>query len=215
MQGLTYDVYVNGGRAKVEGREAVAWAREATERGAGEVLLTSMDRDGTTDGYDLELTRAVADAVAVPVIASGGVGELAHLVEGITEGGADAVLAASIFHYGSYTIGEAKARHAGRRDPGPSLRTGSVAQSTSRSTLTSVLSTEARVPGVSAGSICASTSPPVRMSSSVAKKPTKTAVPCRLVVEQPHPGRGNPGRRAVRILDSLLDGGDPLGADVG
>ena len=105
----TYDVYVNGGRAKVEGREAVAWAREATERGAGEVLLTSMDRDGTTDGYDLALTRAVADAVAVPVIASGGVGELSHLVEGIIDGGADAVLAASIFHYGEYTVGAAKA----------------------------------------------------------------------------------------------------------
>jgi cyclase len=105
----SYDVYVNGGRRVIEGRDAVAWAREATERGAGEVLLTSMDRDGTTDGYDLELTRAVADAVAVPVIASGGVGELSHLVEGITEGGADAVLAASIFHYGTYSVAEAKA----------------------------------------------------------------------------------------------------------
>ena len=105
---LGWDVYVNGGRTLVEGREAVAWAREATERGAGEVLLTSMDRDGTTDGYDLELTRAVADAVAVPVIASGGAGELEHLVEGVTEGGADAVLAASIFHYGTYTVAEAK-----------------------------------------------------------------------------------------------------------
>jgi imidazole glycerol-phosphate synthase subunit HisF len=104
-----YDVYVNGGRTLVEGREAVAWAREASERGAGEVLLTSMDRDGTTEGYDLELTRAVTDAVAVPVIASGGVGELRHLVEGATEGGADALLAASIFHYGKHTIAEAKA----------------------------------------------------------------------------------------------------------
>ncbi|HEY8001733.1 MAG TPA: imidazole glycerol phosphate synthase subunit HisF [Solirubrobacterales bacterium] len=104
-----WDVYVNGGRTLVDGREAVGWAREATERGAGEVLLTSMDRDGTTDGYDLELTHAVAAAVAVPVIASGGVGELRHLVEGVTEGGADAVLAASIFHYGTYTIAEAKA----------------------------------------------------------------------------------------------------------
>ncbi len=103
-----WDVYVNGGRTLVEGREAVAWAREATERGAGEVLLTSMDRDGTTDGYDLELTRAVADAVAVPVIASGGAGELRHLSEGITEGRADAVLCASIFHYGKHTVGEAK-----------------------------------------------------------------------------------------------------------
>jgi cyclase len=108
-RGGAYDVYVNGGRTLVEGREAVAWAREATERGAGEVLLTSMDRDGTTDGYDLELTRAVADAVAVPVIASGGVGELEHLVEGVIEGGADAVLAASIFHYGKYSVAEAKA----------------------------------------------------------------------------------------------------------
>ena len=103
-----WDVYVNGGRQLVEGREAVAWAREATERGAGEVLLTSMDRDGTADGYDLELTRAVADAVAVPVIASGGAGELRHLSEGILEGGADAVLCASIFHYGTHTVREAK-----------------------------------------------------------------------------------------------------------
>jgi cyclase len=104
-----WHVYVNGGRTLVEGREAVAWAREATERGAGEVLLTSMDRDGTTDGYDLELTAAVAEAVAVPVIASGGAGELHHLIEGVTEGGADAVLAASIFHYGKHTVAEAKA----------------------------------------------------------------------------------------------------------
>jgi cyclase len=103
-----WDVYVNGGRTLVEGREAVAWAREATERGAGEVLLTSMDRDGTTDGYDLELTRAVADAVAVPVIASGGAGELRHLSEGIIDGGADAVLCASIFHYGTHSVREAK-----------------------------------------------------------------------------------------------------------
>jgi cyclase len=104
-----WDVYVNGGRTRVEGREAVAWAREATERGAGEVLLTSMDRDGTTDGYDLDLTRAVADAVTVPVIASGGAGDLRHLSEGITEGRADAVLCASIFHYGKHSVGEAKA----------------------------------------------------------------------------------------------------------
>jgi cyclase len=103
-----WDVYVNGGRTLVEGREAVAWAQEATERGAGEVLLTSMDRDGTTDGYDLELTRAVADAVAIPVIASGGAGELRHLAEGITEGRADAVLCASIFHYGKHSVREAK-----------------------------------------------------------------------------------------------------------
>jgi cyclase len=103
-----WDVYVNGGRTKVEGREAVAWAREATERGAGEVLLTSMDRDGTADGYDIELTRAVADAVSVPVIASGGAGELRHLSEAVAEGGADAVLCASIFHYGKFTVREAK-----------------------------------------------------------------------------------------------------------
>jgi imidazole glycerol-phosphate synthase subunit HisF len=105
-----WDVYANGGRTPVDGREAVAWAREATERGAGEVLLTSMDRDGTSDGYDLELTRAVADAVTVPVIASGGAGELGHLSAAIIEGGADAVLCASIFHYGRHTIAEAKAR---------------------------------------------------------------------------------------------------------
>jgi cyclase len=103
-----WDVYVNGGRTRVEGREAVAWAREATERGAGEVLLTSMDRDGTSDGYDLELTRAVSDATTVPVIASGGAGELDHLSQAIVEGGADAVLCASIFHYGKHTVREAK-----------------------------------------------------------------------------------------------------------
>jgi cyclase len=103
-----WEVFVNGGRTRVEGREAVAWAREAVERGAGEVLLTSMDRDGTTDGYELELTRAVADAVGVPVIASGGAGELRHFVDGVTEGGADAVLAASVFHYCKLSIAEAK-----------------------------------------------------------------------------------------------------------
>ena len=103
-----WEVYVAGGRERVDGREAVAWAREATERGAGEVLLTSMDRDGTAAGYELELTRAVADAVAVPVIASGGAGELEHLSAGILEGGADAVLVASIFHYGKHTVREAK-----------------------------------------------------------------------------------------------------------
>jgi cyclase len=107
-EGDLYDVYVQGGRTKVEGRDAVGWAREATERGAGEVLLTSMDRDGTNDGYELELTRAVADAVPVPVIASGGAGELSHLSEGILEGHADAVLCASIFHYGHYTVAQAK-----------------------------------------------------------------------------------------------------------
>jgi imidazole glycerol-phosphate synthase subunit HisF len=105
-----WGVYVNGGRVRVEGREAVVWACEAVERGAGEVLLTSMDRDGTNDGYDIDLTRAVADAVSVPVIASGGAGTLEHLSEAISEGGADAVLCASIFHYGSYRVREAKER---------------------------------------------------------------------------------------------------------
>ena len=105
-----WGVYVNGGRKRVEGRDAVGWAEEAVERGAGEVLLTSMDRDGTNDGYDIELTRAVADAVSVPVIASGGAGELAHLSEAIADGGADAVLCASIFHYGQHRVREAKER---------------------------------------------------------------------------------------------------------
>jgi cyclase len=105
-----WGVYVNGGRKRVEGLDAVGWAREAVERGAGEVLLTSMDRDGTNDGYDIELTRAVADAVPVPVIASGGAGELGHLSEAIAAGGADAVLCASIFHYGRYRVREAKER---------------------------------------------------------------------------------------------------------
>jgi imidazole glycerol-phosphate synthase subunit HisF len=109
-EGEGWGVYTHGGRTPVEGREAVAWAREAAQRGAGEVLLTSMDRDGTTSGYDLELTRAVADAVGVPVIASGGVGKLEHLVDGVMAGGADAVLCASIFHYGTHTVREAK-RH--------------------------------------------------------------------------------------------------------
>jgi cyclase len=107
-EGQAWDVYTHGGRHPAAGREAVAWAREATERGAGEVLLTSMDRDGTALGYELELTRAVADAVSVPVIASGGAGELRHLSEGVLEGGADAVLCASIFHYGTFTVREAK-----------------------------------------------------------------------------------------------------------
>jgi imidazole glycerol-phosphate synthase subunit HisF len=105
-----WDVYVHGGRTRVEDREAVDWAKEATGLGAGEVLLTSMDRDGTTDGYDLELTRAVAEGVGVPVIASGGAGELDHLVEAVEEGHADAVLCASIFHYGQHTVAEAKER---------------------------------------------------------------------------------------------------------
>jgi len=107
--GPAWDVYVAGGRHRIEGRDAVAWAVEAADRGAGEIMLTSMDRDGTEDGYDLELTRAVADAVPIPVIASGGVGNLDHLAAGILEGGADAVLAASIFHYGHHTIAAAKA----------------------------------------------------------------------------------------------------------
>jgi imidazole glycerol-phosphate synthase subunit HisF len=107
-----WGVYVNGGRVRVEGRDAIGWAAEAVERGAGEVLLTSMDRDGTNDGYDLELTRAVAEAVSVPVIASGGAGELSHLSDAITGGGADAVLCASIFHYGHYRVREAKERMA-------------------------------------------------------------------------------------------------------
>jgi cyclase len=102
-----YEVYTAGGRM-ASGRDAVAWAREGTERGAGEILLTSMDRDGTEDGYELRLTRAVADAVDVPVIASGGAGAPAHLVEAVERGGADAVLCASIFHYGAYTVREAK-----------------------------------------------------------------------------------------------------------
>ena len=97
-----WEVFVAGGRTAT-GRDAVTWAREGTERGAGEILLTSMDRDGTQHGYDLELTRAISEAMDVPVIASGGAGELDHLVDGI-EAGADAVLCASIFHYGEYTI---------------------------------------------------------------------------------------------------------------
>ena len=103
-----WGVYTHGGRRRA-GRDAVEWAREAVARGAGEILLTSMDRDGTKDGYDLELTRAVSLAVSVPVIASGGAGSLEHLYEGLVEGCADAVLAASIFHFGTHTIAEAKA----------------------------------------------------------------------------------------------------------
>ncbi len=103
-----WHVYTHGGR-KDTGLDAIEWARRVTALGAGEILLTSMDRDGTKIGFDLELTRAVADAVSVPVIASGGVGTLDHLADGITKGGADAVLAASIFHYGQHTVGEAKA----------------------------------------------------------------------------------------------------------
>ncbi|MCV2366521.1 imidazole glycerol phosphate synthase subunit HisF [Roseateles oligotrophus] len=106
--GSGWDVYSHGGRKNV-GLDAVAWARQMAEYGAGEILLTSMDRDGTRSGFDLELTRAVSDAVAVPVIASGGVGSLDDLADGVQIGGADAVLAASIFHYGHHTVAEAKA----------------------------------------------------------------------------------------------------------
>jgi cyclase len=102
-----FTVFTHGGRRPTE-LDAVAWAAEVAEWGAGEILLTSMDRDGTRAGFDLELTRAVVEAVPVPVIASGGVGTLQHLVEGVVEGGADAVLAASIFHYGQHTVAEAK-----------------------------------------------------------------------------------------------------------
>ncbi|MFP4513947.1 MAG: imidazole glycerol phosphate synthase subunit HisF [Acidimicrobiales bacterium] len=104
----SFEVYTHGGR-RPTGIDVVEWATRATDLGAGEVLLTSMDRDGTRQGFDLEMTRAVAEAVPVPVIASGGVGELQHLVDGITGGGADAVLAASIFHFGEHSIAEAKA----------------------------------------------------------------------------------------------------------
>jgi imidazole glycerol-phosphate synthase subunit HisF len=111
--GAGWSVYTHGGR-KDTGLDAVAWAKKMAELGAGEILLTSMDRDGTQNGFDLELTRAVSDAVPVPVIASGGVGTLEHLAEGITQGGADAVLAASIFHFGAHTVAEAKALMAAR-----------------------------------------------------------------------------------------------------
>jgi cyclase len=107
-EGGGWDVYTHGGR-KNTGLDAVAWATQMAEMGAGEILLTSMDRDGTKIGFDLGLTRAVSDAVPVPVIASGGVGALQHLSEGIRLGGADAVLAASIFHYGEFTVAQAKA----------------------------------------------------------------------------------------------------------
>ena len=108
QRGPGWDVYTHGGRRNT-GLDAVPWAVRMAELGAGEILLTSMDRDGTKIGFDLELTRAVSDAVPVPVIASGGVGALEHLADGIRIGGADAVLAASIFHYGEFTVGEAKA----------------------------------------------------------------------------------------------------------
>ena len=111
-----WEVFTHGGR-KATGLDAVAWSRQVAELGAGEILLTSMDRDGTREGFDLALTRAVADAVPVPVIASGGVGRLEHLADGVTEGGADAVLAASIFHFGEFTVGEAKRLMAARGIP--------------------------------------------------------------------------------------------------
>ena len=104
-----WQVYVHGGRTPT-GRDAVAWAREGAERGAGEILLTSMDRDGTKDGFDLALTRAVSDAVPVPVVASGGCGTVEHMAAALTEGGASAALAASVFHFGEIRIPDAKAR---------------------------------------------------------------------------------------------------------
>jgi cyclase len=102
-----WEVFTHGGRTAT-GIDVVQWANEVAKRGAGEILLTSMNRDGSKDGFDLALTAAVSDAVSIPVIASGGVGNLQHLVDGITQGHADAVLAASIFHYGEYTVGQAK-----------------------------------------------------------------------------------------------------------
>ncbi|MCQ3829018.1 imidazole glycerol phosphate synthase subunit HisF [Microbulbifer elongatus] len=102
-----WEIFTHGGR-KPTGIDAVEWAKTMDSYGAGEILLTSMDRDGTKNGFDLALTRAISDAVSVPVIASGGVGNLQHLADGVLQGGADAVLAASIFHFGEYTVGEAK-----------------------------------------------------------------------------------------------------------
>ena len=104
-----WEVYVHGGRTPT-GRDAVAWAREGAERGAGEILLTSMDRDGTKDGFDLVLTRAVSDAVPVPVVASGGCGTVEHMAAALSDGGASAALAASVFHFGEIRIPDAKAR---------------------------------------------------------------------------------------------------------
>ena len=102
-----WQVFTHGGRNNT-GLDAIAWAQRVEQLGAGEILLTSMDRDGTQSGFDLELTRAISDAVGIPVIASGGVGSLQHLADGITQGRADAVLAASIFHFGQHTVGQAK-----------------------------------------------------------------------------------------------------------
>ena len=115
-RGEGWDVYSHGGR-KNTGLDVLQWARRMADYGAGEILLTSMDKDGTRSGFDLELTRAVSDAIPVPVIASGGVGNLDHLADGVQQGGADAVLAASIFHYGEYTVGQAKQRMAERGIP--------------------------------------------------------------------------------------------------
>lgn len=112
----SWEVYIHGGRTPT-GIDAVEWAKRVEALGAGEILLTSMDRDGTKDGYDLELTRAIAGSVRIPVIASGGVGTLDHIVEGLTEGGADAALAASIFHFGEYSIREVKEYLRGRGVP--------------------------------------------------------------------------------------------------
>ncbi|WP_411846145.1 imidazole glycerol phosphate synthase subunit HisF [Roseibacillus persicicus] len=105
-----WGVYTHGGRNPVEGLDAIEWAKEVADRGAGEILLTSMDADGTKNGYDIELTAAVSDAVGIPVIASGGAGTLDHLVDVLNEGRADAVLAASIFHFGEFTVAQAKQR---------------------------------------------------------------------------------------------------------
>ena len=116
--GKGWEVYTHGGR-KPSGRDAVEWAVEVVNRGAGEILLTSMDKDGTKDGYDLGLTRAISEATSVPVIASGGAGNLMHLYEAVTAGKADAVLAASIFHFGEYSIEETKSY---LRDKGVEIR---------------------------------------------------------------------------------------------
>jgi cyclase len=113
LRGPGWDVYSHGGRQNT-GLDAVAWAHKMAVMGAGEILLTSMDRDGTKSGFDLQLTRTVSDTITVPVIASGGVGDLDHLADGVQQGGADAVLAASIFHYGEYTVAQAKAHMASR-----------------------------------------------------------------------------------------------------